>query len=286
MGAVYFGLIAALAWGVHDFSVRFVSRNNPLMTSLLSVLFFGTIFYAGFWSLSSPTIIITFEAAWLSVLAGLFFLAASVALYIAFHRGPVRLVAPIIASYPIMSLILANIAGTPSTSWQWLAVLIIVVGIIIVALSDQDSDTDSPSKGRAPLLLTAFFAALSATGFAFTFAVGQHAASIADENMTIFITRLSALLALALFMGLRGWRLFPDRRLILLLAFMGLMDALALYCVLYAGILPDARFAAVVSSVFGLVTILLSWLFLKEKLSIWQWLGCAITFSGIAYLAL
>ena len=42
--AVTMGLLAAVAWGIHDFSVRLSSREQPIMITLLSVLFFGMLF--------------------------------------------------------------------------------------------------------------------------------------------------------------------------------------------------------------------------------------------------
>jgi drug/metabolite transporter (DMT)-like permease len=50
--------------------------------------------------------------------------------------------------------------------------------------------------------------------------------------------------------------------------------------------LPHAEFAAVTSSIFGVVTILLAWAFLKERLGALQWGSVAVVFAGIGYLAL
>jgi uncharacterized membrane protein len=77
-----------------------------------------------------------------------------------------------------------------------------------------------------------------------------------------------------------GWRALP------VLALMGIADGIALLCLLAAGGLPDAQYAAVASSCFGLLTILMAWAFLREKMTPPQWVGCAIAFSGIGYLAL
>ncbi|MCX8509028.1 MAG: EamA family transporter, partial [Rhodobacteraceae bacterium] len=70
------------------------------------------------------------------------------------------------------------------------------------------------------------------------------------------------------------------------LAVMGLCDATALGLVQSAGTLPRPEFAAVASSTFGMVTILLAWAFLKERMSTPQWGAVALVFAGIGYLAL
>jgi drug/metabolite transporter (DMT)-like permease len=67
---------------------------------------------------------------------------------------------------------------------------------------------------------------------------------------------------------------------------MGLMDTVALYCVLSAGQLANPQFASVASSIFGLVTVLLAWMFLRERLNLVQWGGTLMTFSGVGYLGL
>jgi drug/metabolite transporter (DMT)-like permease len=52
-----------------------------------------------------------------------------------------------------------------------------------------------------------------------------------------------------------------------------------------AGGMPDAQYAAVAASIFGLLTIVLAWALLGERMTRPQWLGCATAFAGIGYLA-
>lgn len=67
---------------------------------------------------------------------------------------------------------------------------------------------------------------------------------------------------------------------------MGCLDVGALTAVTLAGGLPNAEFAAVASSIFGIVTILLAWRFLNEPMRPSQWAGVALVFAGIATLGL
>ena len=279
--AVTMGLLAAVAWGIHDFSVRLSSREQPIMITLLSVLFFGMLFQillivwtGGFTALPA-------DAVRLSVFSGVCFLIASISLYVAFKRGPVKLVAPIIGGYPVISLFLASLDGTVTHVTQWLAVLVILAGIACVAISADDDD-----QVNFDMSPTITVAALAAVSFALTFELGQTAAAFADERLSVAITRLVALGLLLIIMLAMRKSILPDVKTVPLLAFMGLMDTLALFCVLSAGGMDDAHFASATSSVFGLVTVLLSWLFLREKLSIPQGVGVALAFGGIAYLAL
>jgi drug/metabolite transporter (DMT)-like permease len=67
---------------------------------------------------------------------------------------------------------------------------------------------------------------------------------------------------------------------------MSLLDALALGIVIAAGNLHRPEFAAVAASTFGIITIILAWLFLKERMTGGQWFGVAVCFLGIGYLVL
>lgn len=281
MSALGLGLIAAFAWGFHDICVRFVSQKAPLMASLLTVLCIGLMFHLGVMLVSdgfheTPTAAIA-----PAVLAGVFFLVASLGLYGAFQRGPVRLVAPIIASFPILSVLWAAFMGKDVALVEWLCVFIIVCGGSIVAYLSDDGKEDAAPKGPTILL-----AIISSVGFAGTFALGQMAAEMSHHLPATLITRSTAILLLVAAMAAFKLPFWPGRKSIGLLAMMGVADGVALLCIVSAGGLANAEYAAVAASVFGLITIVLAWGFLKEKMTVPQWVGCAITFAGIGYLAL
>jgi drug/metabolite transporter (DMT)-like permease len=281
MSALALGLIAAICWGLHDFAIRVVSQKIPLMASLLTVLIVGLIFHLGMMGVTQSFHPISGPAMIYAAISGVFFLLASLGLYAAFQRGPVRLVAPIIASFPILSVAWAAFNGATITTSQLVAVLAVVIGVGLVAALADDGTGDVPPKG-----LTIFFAAASAVGFAGTFALGQHAAELSDHMPATLVTRITAIVLLVGLIIVRRLPYWPGRGALLVLTLMGIADAIALACIVSAGGMPDAQYASVAASVFGLLTILLAWLFLKERMSMLQWAGCAITFAGIGYLAL
>ena len=281
MGALGLGLIAAFAWGFHDICVRYVSQKTPLMASLLTVLVVGLAFHLGLMVYEDGFAPLDRTPAIFAVLSGLCFLGASLGLYGAFQRGPVRLVAPIIASFPVLSVAVAALRGTDVSLLQWVAVIAVVTGVSVVAALSDDSDGQVPPKG-----LTIALAAASAVGFAGTFALGQMAVELSSDLPVTLVTRAVALVTLVGIIAV--WRLpfWPGAKAIPVLIMMGLADGIALVCVLSAGALPDAQYAAVASSVFGMITIVLAWAILRERMTALQWLGCAVTFCGIGYLAL
>jgi len=273
------GLLAALCWGVHDICVRYVSQRTGIMAAIFTVLCFGALLlapicvYFGNWEdLTNPAL----KRASLS--GGLFALAA-VGLYQAFAIGPVRLVAPIIGSYPILSVGLAAWSGEDISALHVVAVLAIVFGITVVAKGDTEN---SQGAQRQAIL----WATASAIGFFGSFAAGQAAAALGAELPIILLTRLAGIFTICCIALPYQINLRSSVAQLPLLAAMGALDAVALAVVIYAGTQTFATFASVTASVFGLVTIVLAWAFLKEKITPKQWMGVFLVFLSIIILGI
>ncbi|MCE8510967.1 DMT family transporter [Ruegeria pomeroyi] len=280
MSALGLGLIAALCWGLHDITIRYLSRTVPLMGALAVVLATGLAFQASVLAASEGARLPQGPALWLSIGSGLAFLVASLGLYFAFERGPVRLVAPIIGAYPILSLLFAFLAGSPIGADQVLAVLVIVGAVGVVAGLSGDSDDPAPPKG--PTIALSLIAAI---GFAATFKLGQLAATLDGELNATLLARVTALVLLLALIVIRRQTLRVGAAALLPLVVMGLLDGVALLAVISAGVLDHPQLAAVASSMFGLITIVLAWAFLRESMSRPQWAGCLAAFLAIGYLA-
>jgi drug/metabolite transporter (DMT)-like permease len=280
MGSLAFGLIAALCWGIHDICVRYVSQRVGILPALTTVLIIGTLlmapaaFLAGDWSSMSV------EACALAAASGIAFTLAYLGLYKAFEIGPVRLVAPIIGAYPVLSVGWAAASGQPVLADQWLAVGAVIAGVGIVSLLTDEAA--SSGNKRAAIL----WAILGGAAFAATFALGQASAHAGSEVPAILITRIVAVaLALSLLAASGGIR-WPARRALPLLGLMGILDCIALGIVIAAAGMARPEFAAVAASTFGMITVILAWAILRERMTPGQWAGVLLTFSAIGYLAL
>jgi drug/metabolite transporter (DMT)-like permease len=283
MLALCFGLTAAFLWAVHDLLARKLTQGAPLLPIAMMVMGTGCFvllpvaLVAGDWaSMTGP--------AWaIAVLSGLAFAVAIGSLYKALSLAPVRLVSPVVGAYPMLSLAIAVAQGRPVSGADWLAVLAIVIGITIVAVSTRD---DSPEGYAASPGVALLWAALSAVGFAATFALAQEAARQGSELPVILIGRI---VALGVFLGLMALfrsKLGAARLQWRVLALMGTIDAVALSLVTAAGGLSRAEYASVSSSLFGVLTVLLAAWWLKERVRAVQWLGIVTVFSGITVLSL
>ncbi len=278
MAAIALGLLAALGWGLHDFAVRYASQRASIYAALLTVLGSGLLLMAPVLWLSGFLGPISGQAILVSCLSGIAFAIAGVGLYKAFSIGPVGLVAPVVGAYPVLSVTVATLSGDPVSVGSWLAVFMVMGGIAITSRGQSGAHGDR----RTALL----WAALAALAFFATFSLGQHAAQGPETGAALLITRLAALFAVLVFVVWRRIPAWPTRENIPLFVAMGALDTIALSAVMIAGNLPLAAYAAVASSVFGIVTIVLARVFLGEMMRPMQWFGVVLVFAGIGYLAI
>lgn len=273
------GALAALCWGIHDICIRYISQKTGIFPAIFTVLTFGTIIlapvclYFGNWE------DLTGFAIWHSSISGALFTLACIGLYKAFAIGPVSLVAPIVGSYPIMSVGLAIWNGGSITLIQVMSVFGILLGITIVAHGDNDNGTQNRKYAIV-------WAVSSAVGFFGSFAFGQAAAGLGAELPVIWLARIAGIVALLLITVPLRLDILPNLRQIPTLAVMGLLDATALAVVIYAGTQEFAVFATVTASTFGLVTVVLAWAFLREKMTPKQWLGVTLVFIAVGLIGL
>ena len=273
------GLLAAICWGIHDICVRYVSQRIGIMASIFTVLFLGAVIltpiclYYGDWSALTQAALLR------AAISGGLFALASISLDKAFAIGSVRLVAPIIGSFPILSVGLAFWFSSPVSLLQLSAVLVILLGLTIVA---QSEDVAQNPARRAAI----FWAIAAAIGFFGSFASGQSAAALGVELPVIWFTRIASILVILAIALPMGNQLMPQTSHLYLLALMGLLDATALALVIFAGTQEFTAFASVTASTFGLVAIVLARFFLKEPMTGKQWTGALLVFVSVCILSI
>lgn len=281
MSTLVLGLVAALAWGFHDFLVRFITQRTPIGSCILSVLVIGLGFQLAI-TLGTDSFEPLQPGTFKMMLGGgVFFVVANWGLYGAFQRGPVWLAAPVVACFSILSVALAALQGAAITLDQWLAVAAVLAGITIVSSMSQDKESNIPAKG-----LTVLYGLVSAVGFAGTFAFGQAATELSNEMLSALFTRM---VAIGVMVGvLLAFRLpfWPGRKALGVLALMGFADCIAILSIVSAGGLANPEYTSVATSMYGLPAIWLASTFLNESMNWRQWAGCLVAFAGVGYLAL
>lgn len=279
--SIVFGLVAAACWGLHDFCVRFISQTAPVSACLFAVMVFGLMFQTGLLVATGNYASIPTESIQYLICAGVSFAIANYGLYVAFQRGPVWLAAPLVACFSIFSVGIALLGGAHVSLGQWSAILMILAGITMIAvLADRER---TPETGKFWTVLSALVAAAA---FASTFAFGQAATEMTNGLVSAMVTRI---VAIAIILGsilVLRLPLWPQKGALGVLAVMGVLDGLAILSIMTAGSYPHPEYAAVATAIYGLPTILLASVFLKERVNALQWIGCLIAFCGIGYLSL
>jgi len=282
MPVVLLGVFAALAWSIHDLFARsLAARTGPYRMAML-VMLTGFVLLSGFVAFNGN--IGNASATGLALAAGLgvAYGLGGAGLFKAFSLGPISLVAPLTAGYPVLVFLWGITHGLRPTFVQWIASAVAIAGAAIVARA-RGGGVEEVEKGKLPALI--FFCALASAGYAAAIIFGQNAAVAIGEVEATWISRPAAMLTLLLFVA--GETRQPPLRVRhwLGLVFVGALDVVAVIAVSAAGHLPGREFAAIGVSAYGTIAVLLAMIFLKEKVSMGQWAGIVLIVAGVATLA-
>jgi len=291
---IILGIAAAIGWGVADFSARFASRRIGAFRTLMWMQLFGflglTLYLARAGAFSRVT-----ASGWhpwaFAVLAGLINSASSLALYRSFEVGVMSIVAPVSCAYPALTVVLALLSGERIHALRGAALAITFVGVILAALSfTSSSNRSAPASehlSSAHVSTGAGWAIVAAVGYGVMFWwLGFHVVPLVGSAISVWVVRISTFSTLAL-AGAPTGRTFrlPRGSVWGLLAVVGLMDTAA-FVANNAGMgMGHVAVVSVLSSLYGAVTVLLSWMFLRERLERTQWFGIVLIFVGIVLVS-
>ena len=277
-----------------DFAARFASRRVGAYRTLFFMQFFGFLalsvylkFNGGF-SHVAPG----WQPWALTVAAGLLNVAASLSLYHSFEIGVMSIVGPVSSSYPALTVTLALASGERIHALRAVGMAITFAGVILAAMSfaPKASDPSAPTAASSGAHLSrgVGWAILAAVGFGFMFwFLGFHVVPLVGDAVSVWVMRLTALVSLSVFaLPARQSIRLPHGGVWWMLAAVGLMDTAA-FVANNAGLhIGPVSVVSVLASLYGAVTVLLSWIFLRERLERSQWLGIVLIFVGIVCVSI
>lgn len=283
MNPAVWGGLSAVSLGSADFAGRFSSRAIGPASALCGVQIVGAVILTAWIGVTGPPLDWETSGLWLVTLNGVSTMVMTLLLYTGLARGPVTVVAPIVASHPVLVVAIWVVLGARPSVLQWVAMAVTVAGVIIVARS-ADRPTKSMPEARTYLRTTIMIAVGASVVHAVMVVAGQAAVPIYGELQTLWLSRLISLLSVGLyFAGRRRTPALPVRWWPLLLL-QGCLDA-AGYLFLFAGSHGErSEIAAVAASCFGAVTTILARFVLREAMSRIQWGGIVLIFAGVAVL--
>jgi drug/metabolite transporter (DMT)-like permease len=292
---ILLGLLTALSWGSSDFLARFAARRiGSLRTTLymqlvgLAVLTACLRWIGGWGHLLDGSG--WHPWAW-GALAGALNGLSTLCLYRSFEVGKMAVVAPLSASYPALTVAIGVFTGEHLTAMRAAGIALLLVGVVVVVRGETQPDKVSASLQTTPDKKTESgigAALIAAIGFGLLFwLLGNRVVPRVGFAATVWMIRLtsSALTALAIFFMKQPVSLPRSNRVSIWLLGMGVLDTGAFVLNNLGMQLEQVSVVSVLASLYGAVTVILSTVVLRERMSPWQWLGIGAIFAGIALIS-
>lgn len=284
---IIFGLLSAIGWGSADLLAANSSRRIGNVITLLWMLIIGctvaTLYFLFTFSQYDFSKIL--PNLLLLTLIGLLQTIAYLGLYRALEEGKVGIVTPIVGAWALITVILSILIFHESLkSTQVLAVALIMVGVTLLSLDLKEIINDK----KITLLKGVKAAVVAMIAFGLSFFLVTPVTKELSWFMPTLIYRLMALgwLALYILIQKKNFKLAPQKRSLLPLLPIGILDMTAFFAYSFGVNGSQASIVAPLAAISPLVTTSLAFLFFKEHLSWIQAFGVFLTISGIVAISL
>ncbi|MFF0474613.1 EamA family transporter [Streptomyces sp. NPDC004284] len=281
-----FALATSLLWGLADFGGGLLTRRIPALTVVvvsqaLAVLVLGTIVLAtGAWTEAGPQL-------WYAVGAGVVGPAAMLAFYKALALGPMGVVSPLGSLGVVVPVSVGLLVGDRPGLLQFAGIAVAILGVVLAG---------GPELRGAPVQRQAVLLTLvAAFGFGSVMTlIAEASTTVTGLFLALFVQRVTNVMVGggALYASVRrGGRALPEggppvvRAALPALAFVGLADVAANGTYAIAAQQGPVTVAAVLASLYPIVTALAARGVLKERLRAVQAAGAGLALVGTVLLA-
>jgi len=283
---ILLGLLTALTWGGADFLARFATRRIGTLRAMFYMQGIGFVLLTIFLPWLGGWGHLTDGSGWRpwawGLLAGGINAFSTLALYRAFEIGKMSVVAPLSASYPALTLLLSRLSGEPLTGVRTAGIFCILLGAIIVARGEKAPDPgDAEAMDRRGAGIG--WAIFAGIGFGFLFwLLGMQIVPRVGATQTVWMIRLtsSTVAAILILAGKKPMGLPRDNTRWLVFT-MGFLDTFAFIISNRGMLMEHIAVVSVLGSLYGAVTVALAAIFLRERISRWQFAGIITIFAGI-----
>ena len=276
------GLASALGLGIADFMGRFSARALGATFTYGAVLLVGA-GAATIWLLASgQTLVWSATGCAIAVAHGVFVSVMCILLYMGMARGPIAVVAPIVAAHPVLVLAVNVAIGVRPSMLQWTAMASVIAGSLIIARGAIAESNGPRQESNWPSVVIASGACLAYAALVLT---GQAAAPLIGEFQTMWIGRCSGLIFIAIVLALQRQPVRIPARWMPYVGLQGLLDTAGYFTFLAGANTAAPHVTMVVASAFSVVTVLLARLVIHEPVSKTQWGAIALIAVGTAALS-
>ncbi|MGX4693493.1 EamA family transporter [Streptomyces sp. JNUCC 63] len=279
-----FALVTSLLWGLADFGGGLLTRRSPALTVVvvsqsIAAAVLGVIVLAtGGWSEAGPRL-------WFAFAAGLIGPAAMLCFYKALALGPMGVVSPLASLAVAVPLSVGLVLGERPGLLQVAGIAVAVTGVVLAG---------GPRLGGAAVQRqTIWLTLIAALGFGTVLAlIAEASTTVTGLFLALFVQRATnvAVGGTALYVSSRrGGAVLPQGglpwRTLPALGFVGLADVAANGTYSVAAQHGPIMVAAVLASLYPVVTALAARGFLSERLRAVQAAGAGLALVGTLLLA-
>ena len=282
---ILLGILSALSFGIGDFLARFSSKEVGFKNSLFWMLVVGAIFYLILFYFFGDNLNPNNIGLSNSFLSGILIMFGLLFLYRGLQMGPVSIVAPIVATNPFFVFLIRFFLGSEPSLTQWISTLVVISGAILISISAESfkSSLGMNSKQIKESITISFISSVMlALGLIFS----QEASNTMDPLETVIYIRFFSLIGIAILLLFTKSKIILTKKAIPILFFQGILETTGYFCLVSAYAFDKVSIAVVISSGFGLVTVLLARIIIKEQISKIQSLGIFLTFLGVVGLTI
>ncbi|ABE52559.1 DMT family transporter [Methanococcoides burtonii] len=273
---ILLGLASAAVWGAADFGGGFASKRTNEYYVVILMQAVGLILL--------PILAIVFSeqfpqggGIFWGFVAGVAGSLGLVVLYRALSQGKMGVVAPVSAIVTVALPVIygALKEGLPSV-YQMTGFVVALVAMWLISSSDDNGDIR-----RQDIVLPL----LAGVGFGIFFiSVDMFSEDAVFWPLTV--AKASSVITILLIAILTGSKNIPVRGALPLIILAGIFDAGGNLFFALASQVGRVDIATVVASLYPASTVLLAWIFLKERLALNQWMGVVLALVAVVFISL
>jgi drug/metabolite transporter (DMT)-like permease len=283
---ILLGLLTAIAWGGSDFLARFATHRIGTLRTMLYMHFTGFIllticlrWFGGLGHLADGS---GWQPwAW-GFLAGCLNGVSTMTLYRSFEIGKMAVVAPLSASYPVITVVLSLLTGERLTAARAAGIAFTLLGVTLVAGGEKPPESND-AEGMRRSGKGIGLALCSAVGFGLLFwLLGVRIVPRVGAVQTVWMIRMvCTVMACLVILVARQPLWLPRDSVRGMLLGMGVLDTGAFVLNNFAMQIEQVSVVSVLASLYGAVTVALAAIVLREHVSRMQWIGIVAIFFGI-----
>ena len=281
MLSIFLGLLAAIGWGAGDFTGGIASRKTGAYRTVLYgevIGIFVLFFVIAIFSEPIPDL-----RSWMfAMLAGTLGTLGLILLYHAMTLGLMSIATPVSALLAAALPVVVGIFREGLPAWTTFVGFGFALFAVWMISQGEDGVTDILSH-LADLKLPL----IAGIGFGSDFVFMHEATSTGSTIWPMVASRSGGLILITVYMLVTrsSWKV-EDASAWPIITLNGILDISGNVFFILAGQMGRLDVAAVLSSLFPGATVILAWIFLKERLSLNQWIGIAAALTAIVLMTI